>query len=198
MNYPIVNAIYLLAKKLFIPVESITANCDADTSTVLFYGDVNEEVAKEASLKNSRFICKVIVNSKKTLDLCVPKFVSNSLTKYLINARRMNKVKIRVIIHNSTNLSNLQQLVKNDITVKVINSSILEHEFALVDATDSFKGSAALINCVNYENINYNRDNTMFISEKSVVRSLNKEFERIWESAPYVISEKNIHPIIND
>lgn len=197
MNNPIVNAIYLLAKKIFNPVEYMT-NYNADTSTVLFYGDDNEEVAKEASLKNLLFICKVIVKSKRSIDLCVPKSISNTLTKCLIKAQRTRNVKIRLIIHNSENLSNLQQLVKNDITVKVINSSKLEHEFVLLDATDSFKGCSALTNCINYDNINFNRDNTMFITEMSVVMSLNKEFERIWQSAPCLVSDKDILPIAND
>lgn len=188
MNYPewtIVRAISLLAKKIFKPVEYIMmTNCGADKSTVLFYEGSNNKVAKEASLKNLLFIWKVIINSNKTVNLCVPKFVSNSLTKFLIKAQRTKEVKIQVAIHDSKNLSNVHQLVQNDIEVKVINWSRFEYEFMLVDATDDFEGAAALINSINYEKFNYNRDNTMFISEKSVVRSLKKEFDRVWQSAP--------------
>lgn len=197
MYYPewtIVRAIFLLAKKLLKPVEYFMTNSGADTSTVLFYGDLNKEVAKEASLKNLRFIWNVILNSNKTINLCVPKSVSNSLAKCLIKAQQTKKVKIQVAIHNSKNLDNVQQLIRNDIAVKVINSSELEYEFLLLDATDDFKGAAALINSINYETINYNIDSTIFISEKYVVKSLKKEFDRIWQSVPSLISDKNVLP----
>lgn len=197
MNYPewtIVRAIFLLAKKILKPVEYIMTNSGADTSTVLFYGDVNKEVAKEASLKNLSFIWNVILNSNKTINLCVPKSVSNSLAKCLIKAQQTKNVKIQVAIHNSKNLDNVQQLIRNDIAVKVINSSDLEYEFLLLDATDDFKGAAALINSINYETINYNIDSTIFISEKYVVKSLKKEFDRIWQSVPCLISDKNVLP----
>lgn len=202
MNYPewtIVRGISLLAEKIFKPMEYIMmTKFGTDTSTVLFYGDVNEEVAKEASLNNLRFIWNVIGNSNKTINLCVPNFVSNSLAKCLIKAQQTKKVTIQVAIHNSTNLDNVQQLLHNDIAVKVINSSRLEHEFVLVDAIDDFEGAAALINSINYEMINFNRDNTIFISEKSVVRGLKKEFDRVWQSVPHLISDKNVLPKLND
>lgn len=191
-------AIISLAKKLLKPVKNIITNCGVDTSTVLFYGDMNKEVAKEACLKNLRFISNVIVKSNKTIDLCVPKSISSTLAKSLMKARRTKKVNIRLAIHNSRNLGNVQQLVRNGIAVKVINSSRLEHEFVLVDATADFEGAAALINSINYENINYNRDNTIFISEKSVVRTLNKEFDRIWQSVPHLISDQSILSNMND
>lgn len=190
-------AIILLAKKLLKPVKNFMTNCGADTSTVLFYGDMNKEVAKEASLKNLRFISNVIAKSNKTIDLCVPKSISSTLAKSLIKARR-TKVNIRVAIHNSRNLGNVEQLVGNGIAVKVINTSRLEHEFILVDATADFEGAAALINSINYEKINYNRDNTIFISEKPVVRTLKKEFDRIWQSVPHLINDKNVLPNMND
>lgn len=197
-QWTIVRAVFLLAKKILKPVGYIMTNSGADTSTVLFYGDVNKEVAKEASLKNLCFIWNVIANSNKTINLCVPKFVSNSLAKCLIKAQRTKKVKIEVAIHNSKNLDNVQQLVRSDIAVKVINSSRLEHEFLLVDATDDFKGAAALINSINFENVNYNGDNTIFITEKSMVRNFKKEFDRIWQSVPCLISDKNVLPKIKD
>lgn len=173
-------------------------NCGADTSAVLFYGDVNKEVAKEASLKNLRFIENVIVNSKKTINVCVPKCVSSSLVKCLIEAQRTKKVKIQVVIHNTESITNVLQLVRNEIAVKFVNSSKLEHEFILVDATDDFEGAAALINSINYERINYNINNTMFISDKSVVRSLTKEFERVWHSVSRLISDRNVFPVMSD
>lgn len=193
MKYPewtIIRVVCFLAKKIFKPLEYIMTNYSEDTSTVLFYGDVNKEIAKQASLKNLHFIQNVIVNSNKTINVCVPKCVSNSLAECLITAQRMKKVKILVVIHNSTNLNNVQQLVRNNIAVKVINLCRLEHEFVLVDAAGDYDGAAALINCINYEKINYNRDSTMFITDKSIVRSLSKEFDRVWQSVPRLISDK--------
>lgn len=200
MNYlewTIVRAIFLLAKKIFKPVEYVMTYCGADKSTVLFYGGANKDIAKEASLNNLSFISNVIVNSHKTINLCVPQFVSSSLAKCLIKVQQTKKVKIKVAIHNSKNLENVEELARNDIEVKVINSSRLEHEFVLVDATDDFNGAAALINSINYK-FNYNNDNTMYISDISVVKGLKKEFDRVWQTVPRLISDKNVLPEINN
>ncbi|XP_049879628.1 uncharacterized protein LOC126376335 [Pectinophora gossypiella] len=164
-------------------LKSITKRRDTTVNEVLLYGAEDDEKAKEAGLNNLFCIYYVIVHATTTVDVCMPNLLSDTIAKCLVNARRNSKVKIRVCLYKCNDVSQLDFITQSGIEVKVVREH-LAHEFILVDAVEDCKETVAIIGSLDYDTkrVNCSRDNTMLTSEETVVKTLKKEFERIWES----------------
>lgn len=157
--------------------------CDSAINEILFYGAEDEERTKQKVLNNMICICYVIHNASRTVDVCVPGLVSNTLAKCLVKVHQKNKVYVRIAIHNSKNYQNLTLFSENEIEVKIITPSVkLEHEFVLVDAgaRDSVAVLGALEHAPGCRGLR--SDATLLTSESAVLTSLSREFERVWNS----------------
>ncbi|CAH0405323.1 unnamed protein product [Chilo suppressalis] len=166
---------------------------DPSINEVLFYGAKEENKRKEIGLDNLFCIYYIIAHASRTVDVCVPKLESETITKCLISVHQKNKTRIRVAVHKSEQTDNLTSLSEQGIEVKVVKSTEpIEHEFILVDASESFADALALIGSLDYETtrVNCNRDNTLLTSEPKVVNNLKKEFDRIWNETPETNGEQ--------
>lgn len=163
---------------------SNSKQCDSAVNEMLLYGAEDEEHMKQIGLNNLLCIYYVILHASRTVDVCVPSLISDTMAKCLINVHQKNKVKIRITIHNSDNFHNMQMFAQNGIEVKIINPAVrLEHEFVLIDACAG-TDAVAVLGSLDYETtrVNCNRDATLLTSDIAVVTALNREFERVWNS----------------
>ncbi|XP_059051259.1 uncharacterized protein LOC131846055 [Achroia grisella] len=164
----------------------------SDINEVLLYGDGDDVRVKEIGLDNLYCIYYMIAHASNTVDVCVPSLESEIITKCLIAVQQKNKPKIRIAIHNSNTWDNLKSIAESGIEVKVIKSTErLEHEFLLIDATGTFDDAVAIIGSLDYDTsrVNCNNDTTMITSELAVVKTLKREFDRVWNNHVSDISE---------
>ncbi|CAG4978450.1 unnamed protein product [Parnassius apollo] len=173
--------------KVLLPFKKINKDLSQSDSIneVLFYGAEDDEKKHQVGLNNLFCIYYVIVHASRSVDVCLPSLISNTISKCLITVRQNNSANIRVAIHNSDDRENLQILAKHGISVKIINSTVkLEHEFILVDAYDECQDAVAVFGSLDYEmsRVNCNRDTTLLTSERIVVLALKKEFDRVWST----------------
>lgn len=180
---------------------SIENKCEYSINEVLFYGATDEEKVKQIGLDNLFCINYAISQAKSTVDVCVPSLESETIAKSLINVHLKNKAKVRIAIHNSDQFRNLNTFAKHGIEVKVIRSAErIEHEFALIDASEGVNDALAVMGSLDYETtrVNCNRDSTILTTEPKVVMNLQKEFDRIWNSTPDVFREKEDKSNLNN
>lgn len=173
---------------------TIGKKCDTLINEVLFYGAKDERRMKEIGLENLFCIYYVVSHATRTVDVCVPSLESETIAKCLMNVQQRNKAKIRIAIHNSNNFGNLKSFAKHGIEVKVIKSAErLEHEFMLVDACEGMANALALVGSLDYDasRVNCNRDTTMLTSESRVITNLQQEFDRIWNTTPDLVHERD-------
>ncbi|XP_063395729.1 uncharacterized protein LOC134680544 [Cydia fagiglandana] len=166
-------------------VFSSRRNHDVPVNEVLLYGANDEVQTKQIGLNNLFCIYYVIVHANCSIDVCLPDLESETIAKCLIGAQK-NKVKVRLIVHSNRDFD-MPKLIKHGIEVKIITSRSrepLEHEYILVDADAETRGAVAVMGSLDYETarVNCNRDATLLTSEPSVVKSLKREFDRVWNS----------------
>ncbi|KPJ08744.1 Mitochondrial cardiolipin hydrolase [Papilio machaon] len=159
-----------------------SVHCDS-INEVLFYGAEDDKTKEEIGTNNLLCIYYVIVHACRSVDVCLPTLNSDTISKCLISVHQRNCVVIRIILYNAENLDMLQGLVKQGITVKIVNfAPKLEHEFIIIDAIDNCKDAVAVLGSLDYElsRVNCNRDSTLLTSDCTVIQALKKEFDRIW------------------
>ncbi|XP_026759338.1 uncharacterized protein LOC113518555 [Galleria mellonella] len=157
------------------------SNCGINE--VLLYGADNEERVKKIGLDNLFCIYYMIARASDSIDVCIPSLQSELIVKCFISAQQRNKPKIRITIHDNDSFCNLKSVAENGIEVKFIKSSErLEHEFILINATGPFKEAVAIIGSLDYDTsrVNCNSDATIITSELAVVKTLKREFDRVW------------------
>ncbi|CAB3256548.1 unnamed protein product [Arctia plantaginis] len=165
-----------------------------EINEILLYGSENKAHMEEIGLNNLLCIYYMILHANKTVDVCVPSFESDTLANCLIKVHQNGNVKIRIVIHNSDDFHNLHFFSQNGIEVKIIKPFVrLEHEFLLIDASEKFKHAVAVIGSLDYNTwrVNCNRDATVLTSESTVVKALQREFNRVWDSVSDMRKPKN-------
>lgn len=156
---------------------------DIPINEVLLYGSNDEGQTKQIGLNNLFCIYYVIVHANCSIDVCVPNLESETILKCLIGAQQ-KKVKVRLVVHNDSEFD-FEKLTKHGVLVKIIKPlQPLQHEFILVDAADEAGEAVAVMGSLDYETtrVNCNRDATVLTSEALVVKSLKREFDRVWDS----------------
>ncbi|XP_063616224.1 uncharacterized protein LOC134789585 [Cydia splendana] len=176
-------------------VFSSRRNHDIPVNEVLLYGANDEVQTKQIGLNNLFCIYYVIVHANCSIDVCLPDLESDTIAKCLIGAQK-NNVKVRLIVHSNSDFD-MPKLIKHGIEVKIITSRSrepLEHEYILVDADAETRGAVAVMGSLDYETarVNCNRDATLLTSEPSVVKSLKREFDRVWNSTDSKTGSENI------
>lgn len=164
-------------------IVGISKQSDA-INEVLFYGTQNEE-KKQIGLNNLFCIFYVIAHASRSVDICMPTLDSDTMSKCLINVqkREKNYAQVRIIVHNTGTLRSLHSFIACGIQVKIITPKIkLEHEFLLIDANCA--DAVAIMGSLDYEvnRLNHNRDNTLITSEGTLIKTLKREFDRIWDT----------------
>lgn len=172
-------------------IVGISKQSDA-INEVLFYGAQYKE-KEQVGLNNLFCIYYMIAHASQSVDICVPTLESDTISKCLLNIqkRENNCAKVRIIVHNTSTLSNLQSFVSCGIQVKIIRPKIeLEHEFLLIDA--NCVDAVAILGSLDYEvnRVNHNRDNTLITSEATLIRTLKREFNRIWDTEECIQLDK--------
>ncbi|XP_034832801.1 uncharacterized protein [Maniola hyperantus] len=152
---------------------------------ILLYGAGSYDKKKQLGLNNLFCIYYVLVHARQAIDVCMPSLDTVTISKCLISVRQKNNIKLRIAVHKNLDL-NLNHFLDYGIEVKVINKAeiLLEHEFMLIDAVGDFAEALAVIGSLDYKlkRANCNSDSTLLTSEKAVVFTLKREFDRIWNS----------------
>ncbi|XP_045774960.1 uncharacterized protein LOC123873906 [Maniola jurtina] len=173
-------------------IQLVRPNKQSDTiNEILLYGAGDYDRKKQLGLNNLFCVYNVLVHARQTIDVCMPSLDSETISKCLINVHEKSKVKLRIVVHKNFDLDS-NHFLDYGIEVKVISQAEvrLEHEFMLIDAVDFAEG-LAIIGSLDYElkRVNCDSDSTLMTSEKAVVSTLKREFDRIWNS----VAETNTH-----
>lgn len=160
----------------------------AEVNEVLMYGGEEDEIQRESVVTDHLYsITYVISRARQSVDVCLPRLVNSSIMQSLMFVAEKGR-KVRVIIHSDRSeeqISCIEELSDRGIGVKMIKPVIkIEHEFILVDGENwKSKDAVALIGSLNYskDNVNNKYDSTLFTTEQTIVNTLNKEFNRLWQ-----------------
>lgn len=130
-------------------------------------------------------IVKAINTSKSSIDLAIFDFTSQEIKSAFERARGRG-IKIRIIADSRQAKgihSLIQALIDAGFNIKIthgIERGIMHNKFAIFDRKLLFTGSYNWT--ANAEHFNY--ENAVFISDSKTITQYQKEFDKLWDSAP--------------
>jgi cardiolipin hydrolase len=127
-----------------------------------------------------RMIINHILNASESLDIAVFTISDNEITNEILRAWKRG-VEVRIITDNDKSLdegSDIYLLAKNDIPVKVDNSSNhMHHKFSICDEKHVLTGSYNWT----LSAARYNQENLIELENQMIANSFQAEFNMLWE-----------------
>lgn len=125
-------------------------------------------------------VCRLFQATKRSADLCVFTITDNRITREILAAHRRG-VRVRVITDNTKALdlgADIEELSAAGIPVHLdMSDAHMHHKFALFDDAFLLNGSYNWTRAA----ANDNNENFVITSERMLVDSFGKHFEKLWK-----------------
>lgn len=130
-------------------------------------------------------IIRQVNGALRELKICVFTISDDSITRAIVNTHRRG-VALKIITDNDKSFdhgSDIDAMAKEGIAIKMdISSNHMHHKFMVVDERTLLTGSYNWTSSA----ARFNHENILLTREQGVVKSFDKEFDRLWkEMAQY-------------
>lgn len=150
--------------------------------SLLAHGQIQPPTCFSPKRDCAKKLAGFIDQSKATLDIAVYDINEPAIVQ-AINSAKARGVQVRIAVDKRQSMgphSKVKELIQAKLAVKYgVQSGIMHNKFVIVDHAEIETGS---FNYTNHADKG-NHENQLYVSDKSIVDSYQREFEDIWSSA---------------